>query len=170
MTPQARRTLAGICTLGIVAVAGWLGVQATRPQTLPVGSRVPSLTLNTPSGATPLAASPAGRTVLVLYNSQCGHCHYELGVLDQNLERVSAARLVFVTTEDSVQTAEVRKSWPRLAAAPQVAWATVDRKDFLAKFGTLATPTFYVIDPDGKLHARVVGETRLENLLAQING
>lgn len=130
---------------------------------------MPALRYTSTAGAQPLRPAPSGRTVVVLYNSSCGHCRYELGMLDRNAERIRGANLVIVTTEDSVARGAVRRDWPRLAALPGVAWGTVDRSEFLRGYGTLATPAFFVFEPDGTLRARIVGETRLENLLRQIN-
>ena len=170
MTPKLRRVCAALFLTVVLGAAGWLGAQVMRPGALAVGAAMPTLRYTGATGSQPLAAAPEGRTVVVLYNSKCGHCHYELGVLDRNAAGIAGVHLVLVTTEDSVARAEVRREWPHLAASPNVAWGTVSRDEFLRAYGTLATPTFFVFEPNGTLHARIVGETRLENLLRQING
>jgi hypothetical protein len=140
VTPKLRRACAALFLTVVLGAAGWLGAQVMRPGALAVGAAMPSLRYTGTAGAQPLRAAAEGRTVVVLYNSKCGHCHYELGVLDRNAGRLAGAHLVLVTTEDSVARAEVRREWPRLAASPNVDWGTVSRDEFLRGFGTLATP------------------------------
>lgn len=154
----------------LLAAAGWLGPSAARPETLPVGARLPDVAYVSGGARHALRPAPEGRTLVVLYHSRCGHCEYELGVMDRELHRFGGARIVLLTPEDSVATGEAARRWPRLASAGSVTWGAVDGAQFAARFGSLATPQFFVADADGTLHAKFMGETRLENLLRALRG
>lgn len=166
-----RRVVAGVFLLAVLATGGWVAGQALRPEVLPVASPVPSLEYR-PAGAAPrqLAAADGTPTVVMLFHSQCGHCHAELDALERDPGALGPARIVLLTQEDTLPATLIHARWPRLAAAPRVEWGTVRAAEFKRDFGVLATPAFFLFGTDGRLRRKVMGEARPQFLAAALRG
>ena len=149
----------------VVLVGSWVVAVASRREVLPLGSAAPSFAFATARGQATFRPAPRGRTLLILFHSQCAHCTYEFDTLDPQLDRLSGTELVLLTTEDSLNMAAIESRWPRLARSEQVTWGTVDRDVFAHHFGAVMTPALFLFDATGKLAGKWLGETKLELLL-----
>src|SRR4051812_49033906 len=100
-----RRVMAGMFLLVVLGTGGWVAAQAMRPETLPVSAPIPATTYR-PWGGAPQPLRAAGRvpTMVVLFHSQCSHCHEELDLLDRDLAALGPVRLVLLTGEDTLPT------------------------------------------------------------------
>ena len=152
--------------LGAVVLAGsWVVAVASRQEVLPLGSTAPSFAFATARGQATFRPGPRGRTLLILFHSQCAHCTYEFDTLDPQLDRLAGTELVLLTTEDSLNMAAIESRWPHLARSEQVTWGTVDRDVFAHHFGAVMTPALFLFDATGKLAGKWLGETKLELLI-----
>jgi len=149
----------------VVLVGSWVVAAASRQEVLPLGSAAPSFAFATARGQATFRHSRRGRTLLILFHSQCAHCTYEFDTLDPQLDRLAGTELVLLTTEDSLNMAAIESRWPRLARSEQVTWGTVDRDVFAHHFGAVMTPALFLFDATGKLAGKWLGETKLELLL-----
>jgi hypothetical protein len=166
-----RRVMAGVFLLAVLATGGWVAAQAMRPEVLPVSASIPPIQYH-PAGGAPRRLQAAERipTMVILFHSQCGHCHQELDLLNRDLAALGPVKLVLLTGEDTLPTRAIHARWRNLAAAPNVEWGTVRREDFSRGFGVLSTPAIFAFGPDGRLRRKVVGEAKLEFLAAALRG
>lgn len=169
--PRLRRVTAAAFAVLLLATAGWVVAQVLRaPAPIADGGALPALAYRSPGGDGVLAPAPGTPQMVMLFHSRCGHCHYQLGLLDRELDRLSGARLFLVTTEDSLPSREIRERWPRLADAPNVTWATVDAGAWKREFGVTSTPATFVFGRDGRLRRTIRGEAKIDFLLESLHG
>lgn len=162
---MVKRSVAFVFLAAVALVGSWVVAAALRREVLPLGSAAPSFAFATVRGQATFRPSPQGRTLLILFHSQCTHCSYEFDTLDPQLDRLAGTELLLLTTEDSLNMAAIERRWPLLARAEQVTWGTVDRDVFAHHFGAVMTPALFLFDATGKLAGKWLGETKLEVLL-----
>lgn len=167
-----RRAIAGLFVVLILCTAGWLFAQVLRrPQALSTGDTIPTLSYHAPSRpAAALRADGAAPTLVMLFHSKCGHCHFQLDQMNAAVDRFADARVFLFTTEDSLPTREVQERWGRLYGASNVTWGTVAADDFQKDFGVLATPAIFTFDPQGKLLRKIQGEAKVDFLVEALRG
>lgn len=158
--PSKARRFAALLFLAVIVTAGaWLTRKVLAPGPIAEGDRVPAISYRAADGTgTPLAVDGERGTVVMLFHSQCGHCHTQLDELDRDLGTLDGIRLVLLTTEDTVPATEAARRWPRLRAG--ATWGTVGAEAFRERFGTLGTPALFVFRTDGTLAKRFIGETK----------
>ena len=78
---------------------GWLFMQAMKPEVLPVGSSLPELEYHDSRGTKTLKHFRDLNTIIVLFNSKCEHCRYQLKQFNENIARFVDAKLFFLTKE-----------------------------------------------------------------------
>ena len=150
---------------------GWLAVQASRSGPLPEGSPLPSLQyLDSRAGSHLVQATPDRRTAIVLFNSQCGHCLYEIDAFNRRLAEVQDARIYFLTTETRLPTPVLAARWPALTESSAVSWGTVHAGAFREGLRTLVTPAVFVFDGQGRLLTQFRGETKFDLLVTALTG
>ncbi len=100
---MAKKLVAFVFLAAVVLLGSWVVAAASRREVLPLGSAAPSFAFATARGRATFRPSPRGRTLLILFHSQCVHCTYEFDTLDQHLKRLAGTELLLLTTEDSFE-------------------------------------------------------------------
>lgn len=162
----ARRTCLFALLLGGIALAA----QARRPAPVAglkggASNWRPIPFIDTDSTTQEIALAPHARTLLVLVDSRCGHCEYQLTQLATHIHQLQSTRVYVVTTEGLPAVRELARRWPA-AKRMRVRWGQVSAADAHAVFGTRATPVALIYSSDGKQVARFIGETSVKYLLA----
>jgi peroxiredoxin len=181
MSRQARKRLSfvlGGCILAIAAAAVLLAVFPPGKETLlPLGSPAPAFTLRTTTGATVSLRRLRGQVVLLEFcASWSARCVAEVPVLNR-LHALSPAALLSVDG-DSEKVASVaafgrtfRARFP-LALDPGSSTVTFPahgpRGPVTGRYHVTVFPTFYVLDPLGRVAWRATGEQPLAPLARQL--
>ena len=168
MSPNAaRKTIAGCLLSLIVASLAWLVMQAHQSGPLAESSSLPRLSYWDASGngAHIVGADPSRHTVIVLFNSQCEHCLYELDAFEHRLSEVDGTRLYFLTSEAALPSAVIAKRWPALLTSRLVSWGTVRAQDVRGELRTAVIPAVFVFDEKGRLVKQFRGETKFDLLV-----
>lgn len=140
------------------------------PNLLPVGSRAPDFTLKTPQGQAVSLSSYRGKAVLLeFFATWCPHCNAEAPHLEKLYASLPKQRIAFVSVNADGETApsvfafhryyglrypalldpgKPAGSFTQQGAAGKVT-STYQVEDY---------PTFYVIDPQGRISWRSDGE------------
>jgi hypothetical protein len=172
MSPNAaRRTIAG-CLLSLIAASlVWLAVRAHQSGPLAESSALPRLTYRDASGngAHIVGGEPGHRTAIVLFNSQCEHCLYELDAFEHRLSEVDGTRLYFLTSETALPSAVIGKRWPALVTSRLVSWGTVRAQDVRGELRTAVVPAVFVFDEKGRLVKQFRGETKFDLLVRALS-
>lgn len=168
MSPNAaRKTIAGGLLSLIAASLAWLVVQAHQSEPLAESSSLPRLSYRDASGngARINGADPSRRTAIVLFNSQCEHCLYELDAFEHRLSEIDGARVYFLTSEAALPSAVIAKRWPALVTSRLVSWGTVRAQDVRGELRTAVIPAVFVFDEKGRLVKQFRGETKFDLLV-----
>jgi thiol-disulfide isomerase/thioredoxin len=145
---------------------------ASNGQLLPVGSLAPAFTLKTPAGQTVRLGDFRGKAVLLeLFATWCPHCDAEAPHLRKLAETLPKSKVAFVAVDGNGEDAptvfayHVHYGLPFPALLDPVPGATPARFPNHGTSGPVSRayrlayfPTFYVIDPKGRIAWRSDGE------------
>jgi peroxiredoxin len=145
---------------------------ASGPDLLPVGAKAPAFTLKTPTG-TPVSLSDfRGQTLLLeFFAAWCPHCNAEAPHLRTLAQSLPAGPYAIVSVDGSNENAATVYAFHVFHGLPYPALLDPDPASAPVKFpdhgprgpvskayGVGFFPTFYVIDPEGKIAWRSDGE------------
>jgi peroxiredoxin len=137
---------------------------------LPIGARAPDFTLRTPSGTRVSLRDLRGKAVLLeLFATWCPHCNAEAPHLKQLYAKLPRSKVAFVSVDgnsDDAASVLAYHIWYGLPfpAVLDQAGRTVTYPEHgpigpvSRKYGVSLWPTFYVIDPQGRVAWRSAGE------------
>lgn len=163
-TVGARRALAGLVLAALASVLGAAVWSRTRPDLMPLGTRIPRIAYRSERGLGELVGSDSGPTVVLVYQSTCEHCRAELTSLDHSLEMATGSHVVLITPERRAFPDSARVWWPRLASAPDVEWVRADLSALKTSLGIDVVPMIFVFGSDGTLRGKYRGEVRLDRV------
>jgi peroxiredoxin len=143
----------------------------TNPNLLAVGSKAPAFSLTTPEGQTVSLATYRGKTVLLeFFATWCPHCNAESPNLASIYKTLPKSKYAFVSINADGETAPSVYAfhsyyglpWPALLD-PAVGHAGSFTKPggegpVSSAYRVEAYPTFYVVDPKGRIAWRSDGE------------
>lgn len=137
---------------------------------LPVGSRAPAFALSTPQGQTVRLAGLRGKAVLLeFFATWCPHCNAEAPHLQALAATLPAARYAFVSVNADGETAPSVFAFHRYhglrfpalldpSAQPGSLTSPGESGPVTKAYGVQYLPTFYVLDPQGRIAWRSDGE------------
>lgn len=103
-------------------------------------------------------------TILVnFFSPTCEHCQYMASSFIKNKEQLQNVKIVMVTIADSISVAGFKKDY-HLNILPNVLLLRDTQYQFEKIFGTSVVPSFFLY-VNGKLVKKIIGETKIENLL-----
>ncbi len=103
-------------------------------------------------------------TVILFFNSECGHCQNEATAIQERLEDFSNANLLFVSDEEATQIEEFSKTY-KLDNKLNIWWLKMRPADVYNTFGNIGVPHIWVYNKENKLVKEFKGETKVEVLL-----
>ena len=149
----------------LVALGVWIGLAGVSARSPLDAPSLPTITFNGDHGPEALRSDPSRQTLVILFRSDCRHCVNEFDEIEPHVDRLADKQLYLLTTEDSLDLMAIRSRWPRLAAAGNVTWGSIERKAVVRYFGVKVTPSLLLYDRHGRLLRKWRGETKLQALL-----
>lgn len=146
----------------------WLVIEGSRPEVLPIGSKLPEIEYTGFNGVQKLKANNLHKTVVIFFSEECPHCKYELNVLNENAGKIKGTNFYLITPDKDIFTNGFTEKYPALKKAENIKFGVVKKEDYADKFGTMVTPVFYFFNTKGKLTAKIKGETKIELILKKI--
>lgn len=146
----------------------WLIVEGTKPETLPIGSKLPKINCLTLGGNKTISSDSLNKTLVIFFSKDCPHCKYELSVLEENIEKIIGTKIYFFITDKNYLLSKDINEYEKLLENANVTFGIVDKDEYNAKFGSTVTPTLYFFNKAGKLTAKINGETKLERILKEL--
>ncbi len=143
-------------------------VEGTKPETLPIGSKLPIINCLTLGGNKTISADSLNKTLVMFFSKDCPHCKYELTVLNENIEKITGTKIYIITTDKDYLQSEYIKEYKNLLENASVTIGIVNKEEYHKKFGTLITPSLYFFDKVAKLIAKIKGETKIERILKEL--
>jgi cytochrome oxidase Cu insertion factor (SCO1/SenC/PrrC family) len=108
-----------------------------------------------------------GKTVLILFQTDCDHCQREAAAIQENITAFKDYSLYFITTT-SHKEIETFASEYKLAGHPNVYFCQTTSQSVLDNFGPIDAPSLYIFSPDQKLVKAFNGETQINEILRYI--
>ncbi|MBN1996817.1 hypothetical protein JW935_04635 [candidate division KSB1 bacterium] len=151
--------LAFVIVSGIMA---WLVYEISKPEILPVGSKIPVFSYLTKNGKQTFITDSSRMTIVMLFHPQCDLCKYMLDQFERFIGQFDSAEICFFTPHKQFFTQNNNSG---LYSAENVNWGILSRKDVMSIFGTNAVPALYIFDRSGHLVYKRKGAIKLEKLL-----
>jgi len=151
-----------------VSAVVWLIIEGSRPEVLPVGSKLPAIEYAGFNGVQKLKADSTHKTVVIFFSEECPHCKYELNLLNVNAEKFKGVNIFLITLDKGLLTDGFTDKYPVLKKADNIKFGVVKKEDYKNKFGTMVTPALYFFNAKGMLTVKIKGETKMEMILNKI--
>jgi hypothetical protein len=81
----------------------------------------------------------------------------------KNSSRLRDFKIIMVTADDKINANAFIKAY-NLNLVPNITVLLDEKREFLEKFGTSVIPSFFIYK-DNKFRKRIIGETKIENLI-----
>lgn len=163
------RILSIVFSILFVSAILWLIMKGAKPEILPVGSKMPHISIITVNGTDSLISNNKQKTAIVFFNEKCSHCQYELNILNQNIKKFSATKLYLITTKKDYLTSDNIKTFTNLLEAENVTFGIADEDEYYKKYGFTGTPSFCFFDENCILTNKLTGETKLARILKELD-
>lgn len=106
---------------------------------------------------------PTGKpVVLILFNSTCEHCQYELSQINAEINSFNNIELVFLSSEP---IPAIKQSALPFEGNRNVNFVKINPEDVFDNFGTVRYPTILIYGTNGRLIKEFKGETKVEAIL-----
>jgi thioredoxin-related protein len=128
----------------------------TKIQSIPVTVNLFSL------DSTRFSFPEAKPIVMVLFNSTCEHCQYELNQINERIEDFNELDLVFLSSEP---VAAIKQAAAPFESVGNATFIKINPEDVYENFGTIRFPTILIYNAQGKLVKEFKGETKIEAIL-----
>lgn len=164
-----KRIIAIAILLLLAGFTGWLIIEASGPEVLPIGSPMPEIKYISAGGNCILTEDTTIETMVIYFSSECGHCKYELSQINNNIVKFKGIRIYLFTTGKDFFQKPVVKNWNKLYKTKNSCFGVVDKGDYENKFGSMVTPSIFIFDTSNKLIKKIHGEIKIEGLLKDLN-
>lgn len=128
----------------------------TRILTAPVDARLFAL------DSTLFSFPRAKPVVLVLFNSTCEHCQYELKQIKEKIAVFDEVELVFLSSEP---IAAIKSEAAPFKSVRNAKFVKINPEDVYENFGVVRFPTILVYSASGNLVREFKGATKVEAIL-----
>ena len=101
---------------------------------------------------------------VLLFNTECDHCHYEIQGILKNINSFRAMQTLMISGE-SADPIEKFVNMYKLADYPEIKVLRDKGGERLKRFGTESSPTVFIYDQSQRFSKKYVGETKPEAIL-----
>ena len=105
---------------------------------------------------------------LVIFNSECEHCHYEAKDISKNIGMLNELSFIFLSAEEMASIRSFSEE-NGLAGHPNVVFGKVNYMELTSVFQSITYPNIFIYNTQGELLKEFKGETKVEAILAAIN-
>ncbi len=151
-----------------VTAVVWLVIEGSKPEALPLGSKLPEIEYTGLNGVQKLYADNVHKTVVIFFSEQCSHCKYELNVLNENAEKIKGTNFYLITLDKDIITNGFTDKYPALKEAVNITFGTVKKEDYENNYGAMVTPALFFFNKEGVLTTKLKGETKIDRILEEI--
>lgn len=106
-------------------------------------------------------------TVINYFSPDCEHCQYMTKKLISNYDSFKQANIIMITPAKYNEAVEFYEQY-HLRTFPKISLAVDTNFLFYKLFGSLNIPSFFIYDSTGRLEKKYDGETRISNIIHDI--
>jgi hypothetical protein len=128
---------------------------------------LPQMVVTKPDGSQLNMRELTGKTVLILFQTDCDHCQREAAAIQENISAFENYSLYFITTSSHKEIETFANEY-KLAGHPNVYFCQATSQSILDNFGPIDAPSLYIFSPDQKLVKSFNGETQINEILRHI--
>lgn len=132
-----------------------------------VQNDLPQMVVTKPDGSQLNMKELSGKTVLILFLTDCDHCQREATAIQENISAFKPYSVYFITTSSQQQIETFAKEY-RLSDYPNVHFCQTTSQSILDNFGPIDSPSLYIFSSDRKLIKSFNGETHINEILKYI--
>ncbi len=159
-----KQILSIVTIIFMLAFSFFVVRELLRPELLPVGAHLDTLTLETHNGIEYYDLKKEKPTIVFILSQTCEHCLYQFESLKENVEKYQDYDLLVLFMDNSDKTLELAE----LSIYPNISVERVNEKSIQRIFGKGGIPRFFLIDKNGYLRRKIMGEVKQEYLLNEI--
>ncbi len=140
----------------------------TRLEKREIQERIKSVPVNTMLfnlDSTLFVFPKATPVVLVIFNSTCEHCQYELSQIKNNMSNFNNLELVFLSSES---ISVIKRVALLFESAPNVSFVKINPEHLYDSFGTVRFPTIFIYNSVGTLVKEFKGEVKIDAILEYV--
>ncbi|MDE3234953.1 MAG: redoxin domain-containing protein [Bacteroidota bacterium] len=108
-----------------------------------------------------------GRIIFNFFSPTCEHCQNMATQYLNNKEQIKDITILMVTIADSISVAKFKNDY-QLNTLPNLILLRDTKFQFYKIFGTATVPAFFIYEHQ-TLVKKIIGETKIENLIAPFN-
>ncbi len=164
-------TFTGIAWMAFSSVAGYKERKTQEALRAKRFATIPALPFSDLKGASTTLDEVAifEPLVLVLFNSECGFCQYEIAEISKNIGLLADSQLIFLSTEPREVIQAFAQTYP-LYANENVIFGQVELGSLLEVFTEVSFPNIFLFDAQGDFLREFKGEVRVGLLQEVIRG
>ena len=154
--------------LGCIILASVMSIlDITDAELLPIGSSLPQIKYNYNGVLNMVQKENGVRTIIMVFNTHCAHCQYELDVLENSISKFTGRVLYLLTSDNEIENHILINRWRKLFCDTRnnIHWGFIDKDQYRSIFGQVMTPSFFIYDDKHILIYKIFGETKIDRLL-----
>ncbi len=105
------------------------------------------------------------KIIVNFFSPTCEHCQYMATQYLKNKEQLKDITILMVTIADSISVAKFKNDY-QLNTLPNIVLLRDTKFQFYKIFGTATVPSFFIYEHQ-KLVKKIIGETKIENLISE---
>lgn len=128
---------------------------------------LPKMQINLINGPVVQAKEIDEKTIIVLFQPDCSHCHKEAKQIAENLESFKAYKLYFVSSAALSDIERFGNDF-ELTGKENVRFGSALSESIYNNYGPIEAPSIYIYSEEGKLIKQFNGEVEISELLKYI--
>ena len=141
--------------------------QEKRPAAQPAVNDLPEMSITLMDGTLLATKLLQGKTVLVLFQTDCDHCQREAADIEHNLHAFSTSTVYFITSNPMAEIEKFAREY-KLDERKNVHFAWTSTENILKSFGPIETPSIYIYSDEHRLVKSFNGEVSVAEVLKYI--
>ena len=133
----------------------------------PVQNDLPDMSITLLDGTLLKTKGLPGKTVLVLFQTDCDHCQREATDIERNILGFSTSTLYFITSSSIAEIEKFARDY-KLNEHKNVHFASTSTENILNSFGPIETPSIYIYSNEHRLVKSFNGEVSIAEVLKYI--
>ena len=133
----------------------------------PSQNDLPDMSITLLDGSLLATKELRGKTILVLFQTDCDHCQREAADIERNLHAFSTSTIYFITSNPMTEIEKFARQY-KLNERENVHFAWTSNENILNSFGPIEAPSIYVYSKEHKLVKSFNGEVSVAEVLKYI--